>query len=85
MKQNQLMEAAIIKVDKARFELKLSLRKSDTMPNPDKVRAERKAWLSQYWIAPMAIFVRPLPKAQHLEMFGQHPCYYKHLVVVMLI
>lgn len=31
------MEAAIIKVDKARFELKLSLRKSDTLPNPDKV------------------------------------------------
>ncbi|CAN0534386.1 unnamed protein product, partial [Ectocarpus sp. 12 AP-2014] len=30
------MEAAIIKVDKARFELKLSLRKSDTMPDPDK-------------------------------------------------
>lgn len=32
------MEAAIIKVDKARFELKLSLRKSDTQANPDKVR-----------------------------------------------
>lgn len=38
VKQNQLMEAAIIKVDKGRFELKLSLRKSDTQPNPDKVR-----------------------------------------------
>ncbi len=32
------MEAAIIKVDKSRFELKLSLRKSDTLPNPDKVK-----------------------------------------------
>lgn len=39
VKENQLMEAAIIKVDKARFELKLSLRKSDTQPNPDKVGA----------------------------------------------
>lgn len=39
VKENQLMEAAIIKVDKARFELKLSLRKSDTLPNPDKVCA----------------------------------------------
>lgn len=38
MKENQLMEAAIIKVDKGRFELKLSLRKSDTQPDPDKVR-----------------------------------------------
>lgn len=38
VKTNQLMEAAIIKVDKARFELKLSLRKSDTQPNPDKVK-----------------------------------------------
>lgn len=37
VKTNQLMEAAIIKVDKVRFELKLSLRKSDTQPNPDKV------------------------------------------------
>lgn len=37
VKTNQLMEAAIIKVDKGRFELKLSLRKSDTQPNPDKV------------------------------------------------
>lgn len=37
MKENQLMEAAIIKVDKGRFELKLSLRKSDTQPDPDKV------------------------------------------------
>lgn len=37
VKENQLMEAAITRVDKARFELKLSLRKSDTMPNPDKV------------------------------------------------
>ncbi|CAM9919098.1 unnamed protein product, partial [Sphacelaria rigidula] len=36
VKKNQLKEAAIIKVDKARFELKLSLRKSDTLPNPDK-------------------------------------------------
>ncbi|CBN78798.1 GTB1; RNA binding / hydrolase, acting on ester bonds, also similar to transcription elogantion facto [Ectocarpus siliculosus] len=36
VKENQLMEAAIIKVDKGRFELKLSLRKSDTMPDPDK-------------------------------------------------
>lgn len=39
VKKNQLKEAAIIKVDKARFELKLSLRKSDTLPNPDKVRS----------------------------------------------
>ena len=37
VKENQVMEAAIIKVDKSRFELKLSLRKSDTLPNPDKV------------------------------------------------
>ncbi|CAM9648035.1 unnamed protein product, partial [Ascophyllum nodosum] len=36
VKENQVMEAAIIKVDKSRFELKLSLRKSDTLPNPDK-------------------------------------------------
>lgn len=36
VKENQLMEAAIIRVDKPRFELKLSLRKSDTMPNPEK-------------------------------------------------
>lgn len=39
VKTNQVMEAAVIKVDKARYELKLSLRKSDTQPNPDKVRA----------------------------------------------
>eukprot|EP00903_Cladosiphon_okamuranus_P017486 g16106.t1 len=36
VKENQLMEAAILRVDKARFELSLSLRKSDTMPNPEK-------------------------------------------------
>ncbi|CAM9424108.1 unnamed protein product [Laminaria digitata] len=35
VKENQLMEAAIMKVDKARYELKLSLRKSDTQRNPD--------------------------------------------------
>lgn len=37
VKVNQVMEAAVIKVDKGRYELKLSLRKSDTQPNPDKV------------------------------------------------
>lgn len=37
VKHNQVMEAAIIKVEKQRFDLKLSLRKSDTQPNPDKV------------------------------------------------
>ena len=37
VKENQLMEAAIMKVDKARYELKLSLRKSDTQRNPDMV------------------------------------------------
>lgn len=42
VKENQLMEAAIMRVDKARFELKLSLRKSDTMPNPDKARKEKE-------------------------------------------
>ena len=37
VKENQLMEAAIMKVDKGRYELKLSLRKSDTTRNPDMV------------------------------------------------
>lgn len=61
VKENQLMEAAIMRVDKARFELKLSLRKSDTMPNPEKVRVSPS--LRIVLTAPG----RTQPRRKHLE------------------
>lgn len=61
------MEAAIIKVDKGRFELKLSLRKSDTMPDPDKVREEGRTWLKialHPWRSLYILIQYPLPKTK---------------------
>ncbi|CAM9940185.1 unnamed protein product, partial [Discosporangium mesarthrocarpum] len=56
VRRNQLVNAAILKVDKPRFELRLSIRKSDTTSNPEKWDAPLGSVFGQSgWMRPRSL------------------------------